>query len=426
MLRAKSRYNLINFTHVMLDLKVYYVVKKFYILRDILSHQDKAFCDLDKVKHVKQSYSGKFRITNVIADLTNYKESKKDFKVLCSNKKQRYKSQIKEDIIDSLKDPTSFWTKVKKHTKLKTQTVINITHVEWANYFCDLLNQPVNINKDFTNQVENILKEHNFNECNDCKDGENEQLDILNSDFTSTEITSCIKEMASGKSPGSDAITMEMIKSSTQNLVPFLVELFNTILHSGNYPQQWREAFICPLHKKGTIHDPQNYRGISLLCVLGMIFTKALNTRFQSWADNNDINKDEQAGYRKGFSTIDPFFILYAVVSKYISKKKGQMYVCFVDFSKAFDSMPHSLLWYQMMKSGIHGKSMRVMQSMYENLRSCVRTQGGLTHYFDCSVGTRQGCMLSPFLFALYIGELVDMLKKNYGIFITEELSHLI
>ena len=66
------------------------------------------------------------------------------------------------------------------------------------------------------------------------------------------------------------------------------------------------------------------------------------------------------------------------------------------------------------------------MQSMYENLRSCVRTQeGGLKHYFDFSVGTRQGCMLSPFLFALYIGKLVDMLKNNYGIFITEELSHL-
>ena len=80
--------------------------------------------------------------------------------------------------------------------------------------------------------------------------------------------------MASGESPGSDGITMEMIKSSTQNLVPFLVELFNTILHSGNYPQQWREAIICPLHKKGTIHDPQNHRGISLLCVLGKIFYK--------------------------------------------------------------------------------------------------------------------------------------------------------
>ena len=70
-------------------------------------------------------------------------------------------------------------------------------------------------------------------------------------------------------------------------------------------------------------------------------------------------------------------------------------------------------------------ESPRVMQSMYENLRSCVRTQGGLTHYSDCSVDTRQGCMLSLFLFASYIGELVDMLKNNYGISITEELSHL-
>ena len=188
--------------------------------------------------------------------------------------------------------------------------------------------------------------------------------------------------MASGKSPGSDGITMEMIKSSTRNRLPFLVELFKTLLHSGNYPQQWREAIICPLHKKGTI---------------------LFYSRFQTWADNNDINKDEQAGYRKGFSTIDQIFILYAVVSKYISKKKGRMYACFVDFSKAFDSIRHSLLWYQMIKSGIHRKSMRVMQSMYENLKSCVRTQGGLTHYFDCSVGTRQGCMLLSYL--LYTSE---------------------
>ena len=91
------------------------------------------------------------------------------------------------------------------------------------------------------------MKEHNFNECNDCKDGENEQLDILNCDFTSTEIISCIKEMASDKSPGSDGITMEMIKSSTQNLVPFLVELFNTILHSGNYTQQWGGGYYMPI-----------------------------------------------------------------------------------------------------------------------------------------------------------------------------------
>ena len=209
------------------------------------------------------------------------------------------------------------------------------------------------------------MKEHNFIESNACKDGENEQFDILNCDLTSNEIISCIREMAGGKSPGSDGITMEMIQYSTEN--PFLVGLFNTILHSVNYPQQLMEAIICPFNKRGIIHDPQNCIGISLLCVFGKIFTKAI--RFQTWADNNDI-KDEQAGYRKGFSTIDQIFILYVVVSKYILKKKGRMYVCFVDFRKAFDSIPHSLLCYQMMKSGIHGKSMRVMQSMYEKLRS--------------------------------------------------------
>ena len=87
------------------------------------------------------------------------------------------------------------------------------------------------------------------------------------------------------------------------------------------------------------IHDLQNYRGISLLCVLGKLLTKALNTRFQTRADNNDINKNKQAGYRKGLLKIDYSFIFYAVVSKYIFKKKGRLYVCFVDFSKAFGSI---------------------------------------------------------------------------------------
>ena len=152
--------------------------------------------------------------------------------------------------------------------------------------------------------------------------------------------------MASGKSPGSDGITIVMIKSSTRNRVPFLVELFNTILHSGNYTQQWREAIICSLHKKGSIYDPQNYRGISVLCVL------VKKTSIKSLCKNLTKNflvrflqrllilvckhglitmiytKINKQVIGKVFQQFIIFFILYAVFSKYVFEKKGRMYVC--------------------------------------------------------------------------------------------------
>ena len=63
------------------------------------------------------------------------------------------------------------------------------------------------------------------------------------------------------------------------------------------------------------------------------------------------------------------------------------------------------------MQNGIHGKCFNVLRSMYKNLKACVKTPKGLMGYFDCTIGTRQGCMLSPFIFSLYIQELVDMMR---------------
>ena len=70
-------------------------------------------------------------------------------------------------------------------------------------------------------------------------------------------------------------------------------------------------------------------------------------------------------------------------------------------------------MWYKLIKSGVHEKLLKVLNSKYSNLKSCVRTHSGLTEYFQCTVGTRQGCMLGHFLFALYISELVDMMKNE-------------
>ena len=80
-----------------------------------------------------------------------------------------------------------------------------------------------------------------------------------------------------------------------------------------------------------------------------------------------------------------------------------------------------------MQRYGIHGKILVLLRNMYSQLKSCMRTEDGLTDYFKCTIGTRQGCILSPFLFAFYIGELVDMMRDKgcKGVYINEEVPNL-
>ena len=83
-------------------------------------------------------------------------------------------------------------------------------------------------------------------------------------------------------------------------MAPYLHILYNSILSTGEYPIEWSKAIICPLHKKGSTNNPDNYRGISLLSVLSKVFNKILLDRFTKWLYINYLIQEEQAGYKKG------------------------------------------------------------------------------------------------------------------------------
>ena len=203
----------------------------------------------------------------------------------------------------------------------------------------------------------------------------------LDEKITVEEVINGISELSNGKSPGEDGILNEMLKSAREVFVPYLVILFNKILDSGQYPERWSDAVFFPLlHKKGSATDPNNFRGISLLSVVGKLFTKKLIKRLikhVKWANDHNAQHEEQAGYKKGYSTIDNIFVLQSIIQKYLSRQKGRYYVLFIDFSKAFDTIPHALLWYKMQRCGIHGKILVLLRNMYSQLKSCVRTEEG-------------------------------------------------
>ena len=81
---------------------------------------------------------------------------------------------------------------------------------------------------------------------------------------------------------------------------------------------------------------------------------------------------EEQTGFREKYCTVDQIFVLNSIVQKYLSRPKGRFYCAFVDFSTAFDCIHHNLLFYALVKKGVHGNFIKVIQSMYKSLKSCV------------------------------------------------------
>ena len=142
-------------------------------------------------------------------------------------------------------------------------------------------------------------------------------------------------------------------------------------------------------------------------------FTCILNQRLRSWLDTENKLVENQAGFRKGYSTTDHIFTLHAIVQNCLSKKGRKLYVAFIDFKKAFNSVNHSKLLDILQQEGISGKFFNILKSMYNSLQSCVRVDRNYSDFFSCRKGVRQGCVLSPTLFSIFINQLASHISES-------------
>ena len=120
----------------------------------------------------------------------------------------------------------------------------------------------------------------------------------------------------------------------------------------------WTVGVIRPIYKKkGSPADPDNYRAITIVSNLGKLFTSILNKRLNKYADNIELITKVQAGFGKGYSTLDNIVILHSLISIYLSYGK-KLYCTFIDFKKAFDTVWRLGLWQKLIKNNISGKKM--------------------------------------------------------------------
>jgi len=149
-----------------------------------------------------------------------------------------------------------------------------------------------------------------------------------------------------------------------------------------------------------------------LTSVFSKVFLHIVHEKPQRWINSNDIIVEEQSGFRKGYTTVDNIFVLHEMIENYLNRNK-KLYMAFIDFKKAFDSVNRQVLWKILDYYGIRGKIVNVLKSMYDNVTCCVRGADGLSDYFECRNGLKQGCKCSPLLFSIIINILALEIKEK-------------
>ena len=150
-------------------------------------------------------------------------------------------------------------------------------------------------------------------------------------------------------------------------------------------------GYISPIYKgKGSAEDPDNYRGITIVSCFGKLFTSILNQRICAFLEANNLLGSEQAGFRKGHSTLDHIFTLHCLIDVYLRKKK-KLFCAFIDYRKAFDSIQHGLLWEKLINMNIGGKVLNIIRDMYSKTKLCVKHMRTFSHFFYLKCGAFAG-----------------------------------
>ena len=247
----------------------------------------------------------------------------------------------------------------------------------WREYFGTLLNVESNTDEEILSHII-ILPQ---------------QMD-LNDPPTLGEIKEAIDKTKMNKSPGIDGIPAEIYKFGGEQLRRKLHELIVKCWQEGMVPQEFKDVMIIPIYKnKGDHKDCSNYRGISLLAIAGKIMAKVVQARLAKLAER--ILTESQCGFRRERSTIDMIFSLRQIQEKAIEQHQ-ELYIVFVDFRKAFDTVDREMLWKILKVFGCPDHFVEIIKQFHDGTKWRVVVGKQESELLEVNHGTKQMCVLAP------------------------------
>ncbi len=218
------------------------------------------------------------------------------------------------------------------------------------------------------------------------------------------------------KACGPDEIPGRLLKEGAPWLVEPLTKLFNMSLQSGCLPTDWRRANVTPMFKKGNKHSPANYRPISLTSLVVKCLERLVHARIMEFLDvNNKLNR-YQHGFRSGHSCQTQLLATTHEWARSLDKR-ASTHVIYLDFSKAFDSVPHRRLLMKLDCMGVRGNLLRWINAFLSDREQRVLVDGQSSDWMRVTSGVPQGSILGPLFFLVFVNDIDVGLKSSIRLF---------
>ena len=348
---------------------------------------------------------------------TNMRQSRKDYHyAIRFCKRERYQIQARRMAeAFAKKDNRNFWREVRQFKQKASSAPLRV----------DSAQDPQSISDLFHDKFKEIYTSVPYDpqEMADIKRDIDQQIHRDSLKFTSevsrsmsvSNIQKLVSNLKSGKHDGSGGVVSDCILHASLKLTVFLSMLFKMIAVHSHIPDDLLVGTMIPLPKdRGLTMFSDKYRAITLSgCVLKLIDMLILS-------EDTECMKSDilQYGFKQNSSTTLCTFTMYEICELF-THEKSDVYCLLLDASKAFDRVSYSELFKILMKKGMNAVYIRLLFKLYTNQRLRINWQSHMSKEFNVTNGVRQGGVLSPALFALYLDVLLQRLRKSgFGCYI--------
>ncbi|BHF77748.1 hypothetical protein SprV_0602085700 [Sparganum proliferum] len=223
-------------------------------------------------------------------------------------------------------------------------------------------------------------------------------------------------KLKEAKSPGPDEIPTKLLKELATELAEPLCLLFQASLDEGRLPPEWKTAWISPIHKSGSRASANNYRPVSLTSICCKVMERFIKRELMRFLEQHRLLSNAQHRFRRGRSCLTN--LLYCLEQWTRAIDEGNVvHVAYIDFKKAFDSVPHQRLLYKLSRIGVRGKLLKWIENFLIGRSQTVRLGGQQSAEVTVTSGVPQGSVLGPILFLTYIDACIHGLDCDIAMF---------
>jgi len=340
-----------------------------------------------------------------------YKRKKQEVRRRVREKKGMADERLGQRLSENFRENKKmFWRGVNGERKTKEQMDMRIKDVDG-----NILTEEGAVQNRWREYHEQLL---NFDdgrvaELTDARVYEIDENRRIHMEVNLEDVRKAVKKLKKGKAPGVDGITSEMLCLGGEGVLEWLTRICRICLTEGVVPKDWQRAIIVSLYKgKGDRGECKNYRGISLLSIPGKVYGRVLIERVRVLTEG--MIGEEQCGFRMGRGCVDQVFSLKQLSEKYVGKGKD-LYVAYMDLEKAYDRVDRDAMWRVLGMYGINGDLLKAIQSLYAESEARVRVCREEGEWFSVKAGLRQGCVMSPWLFNIFMDGVMREVREKAG-----------